>query len=204
MGAFWRRKVEDPDATPLGFRTLFPQASLAALWENGWPICVGSRCLLAAGATSVWKPKLLPVNQSKRGFGVRVEHVGARDWLVFPDCSNAFNTVERAEVLKELAMCAPGLAPFVAICYHRTPADVFYYMESDERQTILSETGVYQRDALGQSLLCMPLGTRLATTRQRFDLLDVKASAYMGAVCLAFLYRNVAAVEAMPFLRHSS
>lgn len=105
-------------------------------------------------------------------------------------------------MLKQLATRVPGIAPFVAKCYGRTPAEVFYHMKCGERRTILWETGVYQRDALGPVLFCMLLGTRLAKTRERFEPLGVEPFAYMDDVFLAFLDLTAAAVEPVPFLKH--
>ena len=63
------------------------------------------------------------VNREVRQFGVAVpgeaEHVSLRartlheagNWLVTPDCSNAFNTVRKTVVLAEGANCVPALTP---------------------------------------------------------------------------------------------
>lgn len=50
-------------------------------------------------------------------------------WLIFLDCFNTFNIVKRVELLKELATCAPGLAPLVAKCYGAASVAVLVDME---------------------------------------------------------------------------
>ena len=90
------------------------------------------RRLITAGAMRQWRPVLEEGNREVRQFGVAlpdgVEHLRLRarmlhetgKWLVFTDCSNAFNTVKRKEVLAEAANCVPALTPFVAKCWHNT------------------------------------------------------------------------------------
>ncbi|CAN0554696.1 unnamed protein product, partial [Laminaria digitata] len=101
-------------------------------------------------------------------FGVAVpggvEHVGLRartlhetgNWLVRTDCSNAFNTVKRTAVLKEVANCVPAPKPLVAKCYGTRPADV----------TIACSSGVQQGDAMGPAIFCPELRPGLKRFRQ--------------------------------------
>ena len=63
-------------------------------------------------------------------------------WVVGLDCSNAFNIVKRTAVFKEITRVAPRLAPLVAKCYGGPPADAFFELDSGERRTIASKTGV--------------------------------------------------------------
>lgn len=82
--AFWRRKMEDPDAFPPKLWIILLQVSLAALGEKCRPVCVclAMRPVLEAGAAMKWRPNLWRANLSERQFGLgipgRVEHVGLR------------------------------------------------------------------------------------------------------------------------------
>ena len=52
MAAFWRKIVDEPDASPPEFWQLFLRSSLTALGEKCRPVCVGMtwRRLITAGA----------------------------------------------------------------------------------------------------------------------------------------------------------
>lgn len=89
--------------------------------------------------------KLEKVSLSKRQFSVGVsgaaEHTGPRynmfhqtgHWLIVDDYFNAFNTVERAVFLKQVAKCVPAFTPFVANFYAGKSAKVFFQMNAGDR-----------------------------------------------------------------------
>ena len=85
-------------------------------------------------------------------------------------------------MFKEITRVAPRLAPLVAKCYGGPPADVFFELDSRERRTIASKTGVQQGDALGPALFCMPVGTAMRSTREAFGELGVDMFAYMDDI----------------------
>ena len=210
----WRRIMEDSDAVPSEFWALFLQANLTALGPKCRPICVGStmRRMLSAGAARQYRDRIARINVSEGQFGVGVaggvERVALRAkvhhqtgcWVVGLDCSNAFNTVKRTAVFKEITRVAPRLAPLVAKCYGGPPADVFFELDSGERRTIASKTGVQQGDALGPALFCMPVGTAMRSTREAFGELGVDMFAYMDDIYFVFRDLNSAALGAVSHL----
>lgn len=128
------------------------------------------RRMPAAKAVSLRMTKLEEMNPSERLFGIGVsggvEHMDLRcklnhqtkHWSLVLDFPNAFNTVDRAAVLEEVAIRARALTPFVAKCYGDQPADVFFIMNTGERRNITSNTGFHQGSALGSALFCMLIG----------------------------------------------
>ena len=65
MSSLWRKLVDDPNAFPTEFWTLWKQSSLIALGEICRPVCIGMtwRRLITAGIVREWKPKLEEVFQ---------------------------------------------------------------------------------------------------------------------------------------------
>ena len=171
MTAFWRRIVDEPDAFPPEVWQLFQQSSLTALGGKCRPVCVGVawRRLITAGAKRQWRPRLEEVNREVRQFGVAVlggvEHVGlrvwmlheTRNWLVFTDCSNAFNTVKRTAVLEAVAKSVAALTPLGAKRYGPRPADVVFRMDFGEIRTVACSSGVRQGNPMGPATFYLAL-----------------------------------------------
>ena len=111
-------------------------------------------------------------------------HHEAKNWLIFTDRSNAFNTVKRTAVLTETATCVSTLTSFVAKCYGESSAPVFFQMDSGERNKIDCSCGVQQGDAIGPALFCMPLLPVLKQTREEFEPKGVEAFAYLDDVSI--------------------
>ena len=160
-----------------------------------------------------WLPRLEEANRELRQFGVvvrgGVEHVAlrakvhheAKNWRIFTDCSNAFNTVNRTAMLAEAATCVPALTPFVAKYYHEVSAPVFFQMEPAERRKIACSSGVQQGDAMGPALFCMPLLPVLKRTRAEFGLRGVEAFAYLDDISIGMMEITPDTVEVVPFLQ---
>ncbi|CAB1098462.1 unnamed protein product [Ectocarpus sp. CCAP 1310/34] len=74
MSSLWRRLINDPNAFPPEFWTLWKQSSLIALGEKCRPVCIGMtwRRLIAAGTVREWKPKLEEIFREADQFGVAV------------------------------------------------------------------------------------------------------------------------------------
>ena len=138
--AFWRRIIDDSNASPPEFWQPFLQSNLTALGEKCRPVCVGMtwRRLIAAGTMRQWRPRLKEANHEARQFGVGVRggveqvalrarvHHEAKNWLILNDCSNAFSTLKRTAMLAEAATCVPALTPFVSKCYCEMFASVSF------------------------------------------------------------------------------
>ena len=151
------------------------------------------------------------VNREARQFGVGVRggveqvalraraHHLANNWLILTDCSNAFNTVKQTAMLAEAATCVPALTPFVAKCYGKLSAPVFFQMESGERRKIDCSSGVQQGDAMGPALFCMPLLPVLKRTRAEFEPRGVKALAYLDDSSIGMMEITPDTVEVVPF-----
>ena len=95
------------------------------------------------------------------------------------DFSNAFNTIDREAILREVRNHMPSLAAFVDFCYARPSKLVF-------GATISSESGVQQGDPLGPLLFCLalqPLLQELASSRATVGLQLVFS--YLDDLCLA-------------------
>ena len=131
---------------------------------------------------------------------VRVHHE-AKNWLVFTDCSNAFNTVKRTAVLAEVAICAPALTSFAAKCYGERSAPVFFQMESGERRKIECSSGAQQGDTMGPALFCIPLLPVLKRTRVEFESKGVGAFAYLDDISIGMIDITPDTVEIVPFLQ---
>ena len=97
--------------------------------------------------------------------------------LVKVDFSNAFNTVQRAAVLREVRHHLPQLAPWADWCYGR--AGVLRYGD----HTILSTAGVQQGDPLGPLLFALALQPALEAAKAAAPL-DL-CFAYLDDVVLA-------------------
>lgn len=69
--------------------------------------------------------------------------------------------VKREADIEEVATRAPALTQLVPKRYGYQPVGVFFRMDTDGRRNILCNTGVHQRDALGPTLFCIPVGTIL-------------------------------------------
>ena len=72
------------------------------------------------------------------------DSVNAEDkWTFLLDFSNAFNSISRQELFKEVRAKIPAMAPWLECCYGAQP---FLHLED---RTILSCCGVQQGDPLG-------------------------------------------------------
>ncbi|CAB1109091.1 unnamed protein product [Ectocarpus sp. CCAP 1310/34] len=171
MSSLWRRLINDPNAFPPEFWTLWKQSSLIALGEKCRPVCIGMtwRRLIAAGTVREWKPKLEEIFREADQFGVAVaggvEQVAmdaqlvhqTGHWVVQTDCSNAFNTGKRTAIMAQAAKNVPDLVGYIARCYDEIPAKAIYTMDSGERRTIECKSGVQQGDGMGPPLFCFIL-----------------------------------------------
>jgi hypothetical protein len=135
-------------------------------------VAVGETLRRLAGkvlfATGVMRAQVAKLSPTQVGVGVpgAVESVaiglqaivdqmgGTNVWMALKvDLSNAFNTVDRGQVLQAAARLAPAAYNFLAFAYSRT-APLF-----TGGQMLTSETGTHQGCPLG------PLGFALAYTR---------------------------------------
>ena len=70
--AFWRRIVDEPDASPPVFWQLFLQSSLTVLRGKCRSVCVGIPWRMLITAMRQWRPRLEEVNREVSQFGVAV------------------------------------------------------------------------------------------------------------------------------------
>lgn len=82
-------------------------------------------------------------------------------------CFNAISIVKAVEARKNLAIDAPGLAPFASKCYGGTLNKLFFDMRSGKRRTILSETLAFIRETRWARCFSSPLrgSARLTSAR---------------------------------------
>ena len=100
------------------------------------------------------------------------------------DFVNAFNTVDRATVLREVRLRLPAVAPWAEWCYSHHTKLLF------QGEALTSEAGVQQGDPLGPLLFALALQPSLcAAGRSQLDL----CFAYLDDVCLAGDYTAVSA-----------
>ena len=104
------------------------------------------------------------------------------------DFQNAFNTVDRAAMLRQIRLHLPGLAPWAEWCYDRHSRLLF------RGSPLTSEAGVQQGDPLGPLFFALALQPALQAASagaagQRPELV----LAYLDDVCLAGDARVVAA-----------
>eukprot|EP00903_Cladosiphon_okamuranus_P013938 g12964.t1 len=200
MSSFWRRIINNPNAFPPEFWTLWKQSSLIALGEKRRPVCIGMtwRRLIAAGVVREWKPKLEEVFREADQFGVAVaggvEKVAMHaqlvhqtgHWVIQTDCSNAFNTAKRTAIMAQAAKSTPDLVEYIARCYDEVPAKAVYEMDSGERRTIECKSGVQQGDGMGPPLFCFVLVPILIKLNHKYEPLGVSLTAYMDDISLHF------------------
>ena len=198
--SLWRKLVDDPNAFPPEFWTLWKQSSLIALGEKCRPVCIGVtwRRLFAAGIVREWKPKLEEVFREADQFGVAVaggvERVAMEaqlvhqtgHWVVQTDCSNAFNTAKRTAIIAQAAKSTSGLVGYIARCYDEIPAKAIYEMDSGERRTIECKSGVQQGDGMGPPLFCFTLVPIVSKLRVKYEPLRVRIKAFMDDINLHF------------------
>jgi len=103
------------------------------------------------------------------------------------DFHNAFNTVDRAALLRQVRLQFPGLAPWAEWCYDRHSRLLF------DGTVLTSEVGVQQGDPLGPLLFALALQPALQAAQSgpeghRPELVF----AYLDDVCLAGGSRQVA------------
>ena len=101
------------------------------------------------------------------------------------DFSNAFNTVDRAALLRQVRLHMPGLAPWAEWCYDRHSRLLF------EDSCLSSEAGVQQGDPLGPLLFSLALQPALQAATSGLTPPDL-VLAFLDDVCLAGDYRRVA------------
>ncbi|XP_061724753.1 uncharacterized protein LOC133530732 [Cydia pomonella] len=84
-----------------------------------------------------------------RHFAMAHEH--SDTVIVKLDIKNAFNTVERDVILKEVKNHTPSLYPFLFQCYS-SPSNLFY-----DGSEIASQVGAQQGDPLGPRVFCLAM-----------------------------------------------
>jgi hypothetical protein len=72
-------------------------------------------------------------------------------WVLHVDFTNAFNTLDRSHLFKEVRKQLPGLSAFVEWSYGSHPFLLF------EENILLSRTGLHQGDPLGPLLFAVGL-----------------------------------------------
>ncbi|XP_063389112.1 uncharacterized protein LOC134674887 [Cydia fagiglandana] len=80
-----------------------------------------------------------------------VERHASGDVIIKIDIKNAFNTVERDTILKEVLEKTPSLYPFIYQCY-ASPSNLFYTGD-----VIRSQVGAQQGDPLGPLIFCLAI-----------------------------------------------
>jgi len=96
------------------------------------------------------------------------------------DFENAFNSVDRAAMLREVRLRLPGLPPYAEWCYGHHSRLLF------EGEPLTSEAGVQQGDPLGPLLFALALQLALRAVRSGpWDQQPELAFAYLDDVCLA-------------------
>ncbi|CAB1116596.1 unnamed protein product [Ectocarpus sp. CCAP 1310/34] len=218
MSSLWRRLINDPNAFPPEFWTLWKQSSLIALGEKCRPVCIEMtwRRLIAAGTVREWKPKLEEIFREADQFGVAVaggvEQVAmdaqlvhqTGHWVVQTDCSNAFNTGKRTAIMAQAAKSVPDLVGYIARCYDEIPAKAIYTMDSGERRTIECKSGVQQGDGMGPPLSCFILVPIVLKLRAKYDHLGVCLKAYMDDISLHFKNITAENIQAYRLRRRAS
>lgn len=96
------------------------------------------------------------------------------------DFENAFNSVDRAAMLREVRLRLPGLAPYAEWCYGHHSRLLF------DGEPLTSEAGVQQGDPLGPLLFSLAVQPALRAVRSGpWDQQPELAFAYLDDVCLA-------------------
>ena len=112
----------------------------------------------------------------------------ATDVFLKVDFHNAFNTVDRAALLRQVRLHLPGLAPWAEWCYSRHNRLLFH------GDVLTSEAGVQQGDPLGPLLFALALQPAMQAAKAGpLNQSPHLIFAYLDDVCLAGDYRVVAA-----------
>ena len=116
-------------------------------------------------------------------------HAGhANKCFLTVDFTNAFNSVDRASLLREVRLRMPGLAPYVEWCYGNHTRLLF------AGSPMTSEAGVQQGDPLGPLLFALALQPALrAAQGSQLDQRPDLVFAYLDDVCLAGTLQQVSA-----------
>ena len=112
----------------------------------------------------------------------------ATDVFLKVDFHNAFNTVDRAALLRQVRLHLPGLAPWAEWCYSCHSRLLFH------GDVFTSEAGVQQGDPLGPLLFALALQPAMQAAKAGpLNQSPHLIFAYLDNVCLAGDYRAVAA-----------
>ena len=111
----------------------------------------------------------------------------ATDIFLKVNFHNAFNTVDRAALLRQVRLHLPGLVPWAEWCYSRHSRLLFH------GDVLTSETGVQQGDPLGPLLFALALQPAMQAAKAGpLNQSPHLIFAYLDDVCLAGDYRAVA------------
>ena len=141
-----------------------------ALYKLGWPPAMALKQL-----------STLP-DTGRRGMQGRLNRFSSKI-----DFSNAFNTVDRASLLRETRFRLPGLSPWAEWCHGLHSRLLF------QSSPLSSETGVQRGDPLGPLLLLLQPALQAAASGGPPELRPSLVVAYLDDVCLASSYRQVSA-----------
>ena len=151
------------------------------------PIAIGEAFIRIAGKVAMAKVRGLGA-EGERQYGVckqagleRLLHKlreGMDTKLIasvlFLDFKNAFNSVSRAHIAREVAKVLPRLSRFFHLAYSR-PAKLFLRRRGAPPAVLLSRAGVRQGDPLGSLYFAIAIAPLLRALAARFPALDVDA-----------------------------
>jgi hypothetical protein len=161
-----RKDKEGSDVRPIAvgevMRRLAGKAALLAIGSRARDILLPFQVAVnvQAGAEGI-------VRAARLYLGAHFNQIDRAELSV--DIKNAFNTIDRAHVLRSVSEKLPGLAAFAYWCY-ATPSHLIY-----GPSILLSSAGVQQGDPLGTLLFCLGIDQTLRTVKDAHPDLDILA-----------------------------